>query len=180
MAPPGHVEEGDAIGVGLGFADYAVAFFVNVPSGVLDARVLVRPVGLVVGRQAQREVHVIRRARHHRATVARVRHVQHLQAALAFQGTKPGKVWCTPCTQKPRAVKFALRRSAQPQSGLHVCLCSASACMAAPCGLSAMKAVLSEGLLWSFQGEHFMNDHSEGTCTIPTAENTSCKAHTSN
>ena len=43
-----------------------------------NARMLVRPVGLVVRGQPQREVQIIRRACHYRTTVSHVRKVQHL------------------------------------------------------------------------------------------------------
>ena len=54
MASPRHAEEGDAAVVGLGLADNAVVLLVDVAIGRLNARMLVRPVGLVVGGQAQR------------------------------------------------------------------------------------------------------------------------------
>lgn len=44
--------------MGLGVADYAIAALIDVPSGMMDARMLIRPIRLVVGRQPQWEVHI--------------------------------------------------------------------------------------------------------------------------
>ncbi len=82
MASPRHAEEGDAAVVGLGLADDAVVLLVDVAVGRLNARMLVRPVGLVVGGQAQREVEVVGGAGHDGAAVAAVRDVHHLRASM--------------------------------------------------------------------------------------------------
>ena len=82
MASPRHAEEGDAAVVGLGLADNAVVLLVDVAIGRLNARMLVRPVGLVVGGQAQREVEVVGGAGHDGAAVAAVRDVHHLRASM--------------------------------------------------------------------------------------------------
>ena len=68
--------------MGLGLADNPVVLLINVAVGGLDARVLVRAVGLVVGRQAQREVEVVGGARHDGAAVAAVRDVHHLRRGM--------------------------------------------------------------------------------------------------
>lgn len=79
VAAPGHGEEGDAAVVGLGLADDAVVALVDGAARALDSRMLVRPVGLVIRSQPQREVQVVGLACHHRATVPDMRNVQHLQ-----------------------------------------------------------------------------------------------------
>ncbi len=76
---PGHGEEGDAAVVGLGLGHDAVVALVDGAPGPGNARMLVRPVGLVVRGQPQREVQIVRRAHHHRPAVPHVSQIQHLR-----------------------------------------------------------------------------------------------------
>ena len=65
--------------MGLGLADNPVVLLINVAIGRLDAGMLVRTIGLVVCRQAQREVQIIRCACHDGTAVATVCKVHHLR-----------------------------------------------------------------------------------------------------